>query len=170
MLEPGLNVFAHQGNDDKDTKEAVNYAGDGGKQVDKELKRVRNSCGRQFREKNGRADAEGDGDQQRYHRGDERAVNEGQRTELIENRIPDGGAEKMKPNLCRGRTEPCHNSKTRSKVTSTTEAANKNVMIRTISSPSRSRDRNEREPATGLALGTVVVVVATFAAGVTGSC
>src|SRR6267378_472734 len=71
---------------------------------------------------------------------------------------------KLKPNLCRGRTEPCHNSKTRSKVIKTTEAANKNVMIRAISSPSRSRDKNEREPTTGPALGTVVVVVATLAA------
>src|SRR5260370_31559936 len=99
MLETGLDVCPHQGKVDEDAKEAVNSAGDGGKQVDKELKRVRNSCGRQFREKNGRADAEGDGDQQRYHRGDERAVNEGQRTELIENRIPDGGAEKIEAEL-----------------------------------------------------------------------
>src|SRR6266436_7698356 len=69
---------------------------------------------------------------------------------------------KLKPNLCRARTEPCHNSKTRSKVTRTTEAANKKVIMRAISSPSRRRERNEREPATGLALGTVVVVVATL--------
>src|SRR5256885_7554425 len=67
---------------------------------------------------------------------------------------------KWKPNLCRGRTEPCHNSKTRRRVTSTTEAANKKVIIRAISSPWRSRERNEREPATGPALGTVLVVVA----------
>src|SRR6266850_762068 len=71
---------------------------------------------------------------------------------------------KLKPNLCRGRTESCHNSKTRSKVIKTTEAANKNVIIRAISSPSRSRDKNEREPTAGPALGTVVVVVATLAA------
>src|SRR5260370_30524764 len=69
---------------------------------------------------------------------------------------------KLKPNLWRGRTEPCHNSKTSSTVKSTTEAANKNVIIRAISSPSRSRERNEREPETGPAPGTVVVVVATF--------
>src|SRR5260370_10491994 len=72
------------------------------------------------------------------------------------------GRKKLKPNLCRGRTEPCHNSKTRSKVMSTTEAANKKVIIRAISSPSRSRERNEREPEIGPAPGTVVVVVATF--------
>src|SRR5205807_192104 len=67
---------------------------------------------------------------------------------------------KLKPNLCRARTEPCHNSKTSSTVTRTTEAANKKVIMRAISSPSRSRERNEREPATGPALGTMVVVVA----------
>src|SRR6266481_1433528 len=67
---------------------------------------------------------------------------------------------KLKPNLWRERTEPCHKSKTRSKVTSTTEAANKKVTMRAISSPSRRRERNERKPATGPALGTVVVVVA----------
>src|SRR5260370_34885968 len=77
---------------------------------------------------------------------------------------------KLKPKLWRGRTEPCHNSKTRSKVTSTTEAANKNVIIRAISSPSRSRDRNERKPETGPALGTEVVVVPTFSAAITVSC
>src|SRR5438309_6131230 len=69
---------------------------------------------------------------------------------------------KWKPNLCRGRTEPCHNSKTRRRVTSTTEAANKKVIMRAISSPWRSRERNQREPATGPALGTVLVVVATL--------
>ncbi len=47
-------------------------------------------------------------------------------------------------------------------MTSTTEAANKKVMIRAISSPSRRREKNEREPATGPPLETVVVVVATL--------
>src|SRR2546423_7655167 len=75
---------------------------------------------------------------------------------------------KLNPNLCRGRTEPCHNSKTRSRVTRTTEAANKKVIMRAISSPSRSREKSEREPATGPALGTVVVVVATLLDAVQG--
>src|ERR1700720_2169570 len=61
------------------------------------------------------------------------------------------------PNLCRASAEPCHNSKISNSVTSTTEAANKNVISRAISSPSRSRLKNEREPAMGPALGTVVV-------------
>src|SRR6059058_250895 len=69
---------------------------------------------------------------------------------------------KLKPNLWRERTEPCHNSKTRSTVMRTTDAANKKVIMQAISSPSRSRERNEREPATGPALGTMVVVVATL--------
>src|SRR5437660_11400902 len=69
---------------------------------------------------------------------------------------------KLKPNLCRARTEPCHNSKTSSSVPRTTEAANKKVIMRAISSPSRRRERNEREPTTGPALGTMVVVVATL--------
>jgi len=86
----------------KDTKEAVNYAGDGGKQVDKELKRVRNSCGANSARKWPRPMPRGTAISSDTNRGDERAVNEGQRTELIENRIPDGGAEKLKPNLCRG--------------------------------------------------------------------
>src|SRR5271169_5908742 len=66
---------------------------------------------------------------------------------------------KAKPNLWRARTEPCQSSKTKSKVMSTTEPANKKVMRRTISSPSRRRLKNEREPATGPALGRVVLVV-----------
>src|SRR5438552_17195664 len=76
--------------------------------------------------------------------------------------------EKLKPNLCRARTELCHNSKTSRTVTRTTEVANRNVIMRAISSPSRSRERNEREPATGPALGTMVVVVATLLDAVQG--
>src|SRR5579859_3321295 len=64
---------------------------------------------------------------------------------------------KSSPNLCLGNTEPCHNSKISNSVTNTTEAANRNVTNRAISSPSRSRLRNEREPGIGPALGTVVV-------------
>src|SRR5713101_5738735 len=69
---------------------------------------------------------------------------------------------KLKPNLWRGRTDCCHNSKTSRSVRSTTEAANKKVIILAISSPWRRREKKEREPATGLVLGTVVVVVATL--------
>src|SRR5712691_11467833 len=75
---------------------------------------------------------------------------------------------KLKPNLWRARAEPCHNSKTSRTVTRTTEAANKKVIMRAISSPSRRRDRNEREPATWPALGTVAVVVATLLDAVQG--
>src|ERR1700674_5158153 len=69
---------------------------------------------------------------------------------------------KLKPNLWRERAEPCHHLKTSSTVTRTTEAANRKVIMRAISSPWRSRERNERGPTTGPALGTVVVVVATL--------
>src|SRR6267378_1513818 len=95
-------------------------------------------------------------------------AHQGNDDEDAEDAIDDAGNgcekinEKLKPNLWRARAEPCHNSKTSSTVTRTTEAANKKVIIRAISSPSRSRERNEREPATGPAPGTVVVVVATL--------
>src|SRR5438045_8392914 len=69
---------------------------------------------------------------------------------------------KLKPNLWRGRMEPCHNTKTSNKVRRTTEAANKKVIICAISSPWRSRERNERKPTTGPALGTGAVGVATL--------
>src|ERR1700687_3829078 len=61
------------------------------------------------------------------------------------------------PNLCRASAESCHNSIINNTVTSTVDTANKKVISRAISSPSRSLLRNEREPAIGLALGTVVV-------------
>src|SRR5205814_168575 len=64
---------------------------------------------------------------------------------------------KLKPNLWRGRMEPCHNTKTSNKVRRTTEAANNKVIICAISSPWRSRERNERKPTTGPALGTSVM-------------
>src|ERR1700675_1791430 len=66
---------------------------------------------------------------------------------------------KAKPNLCRAREEPFQSSKTKSAVRITTEAANTNVIIRAISSPSRRRLKKEREPATGPALGRVVLAV-----------
>src|SRR5260370_1404593 len=59
---------------------------------------------------------------------------------------------KCNPNLCRAKAEPRHSSKISSSVTTTTDAANKNVISRAISSPSRSRLRNDREPRFGLAV------------------
>src|SRR4030081_2704069 len=77
---------------------------------------------------------------------------------------------KLKPNLWRGRVEARHQTKNKRGGARTTEAANRNVIMRAISSPWRRRERNEREPATGPALGTEVVVVATYSARGTGSC
>src|SRR5204863_160017 len=50
-------------------------------------------------QENGGADAEGHGEQQRYRRGDERAVNEGRSAELLEDGVPDGGAKKIEAEL-----------------------------------------------------------------------
>src|SRR5215467_2422397 len=69
---------------------------------------------------------------------------------------------KLRPNLCRAKVESCQSSTTSRIETSTTDAANKKVIRRAISSPSRRRERNEREPAAGPALGTVVNDVATL--------
>src|SRR2546421_4213650 len=95
MFEGRLNVLTHQGNDDEDAQHSVDDAGDGGEKIDEKFERVGNSCGSEFGKKNGGSDAEGHGDQQRYRRRDERAVNEGQSAELLEDRIPDRGAEKI---------------------------------------------------------------------------
>src|SRR5258705_12503091 len=67
------------------------------------------------------------------------------------------GTRKYNQNLCRGRADPCHNSKTSRMVTRTTETAKKNVISRAISSPSRNLIKNEREPDIGPALGQDVV-------------
>ena len=69
---------------------------------------------------------------------------------------------KCNPNLCRGSVELIHNCQTNRIVINTTEAANKKVMRRAISSPSRRRDINEREPVAGPAVPRVVLVVATI--------
>ena len=68
---------------------------------------------------------------------------------------------KLKPNLCRASVELTHSSYTSSNVISTTIAAKIKVISRAISSPSRSLDKNEREPTAGSALGTVGFAVAT---------
>src|SRR5882672_12395840 len=64
---------------------------------------------------------------------------------------------KYSPNLCRESADSCQSVKISRTVIRTTEPANKNVISRAISSPSRSLLRNEREPDIGPALGTVVV-------------
>src|SRR5208337_4990412 len=71
---------------------------------------------------------------------------------------------KCNPNFARASAEPVHSSYTSSSVISTTVAANTIVVSRAISSPSRKRDRKEREPITGPAFGRVVLTVATFLA------
>src|SRR6266478_1906800 len=70
-------------------------------------------------------------------------------------------AKKFNPNLWRGRLESCQSWRTNKSVTSTTDEAKRNVTMRAISSPLRRREINEREPAEGLAPGTIVVEVAT---------
>src|SRR2546425_12299448 len=99
MLEGRLNVLTHQRNDDEDAEHAVDNTGDSGEKIDEKFERVGNSCGGQLSKKNSGADAERDGDQQRYRRGDERAVNEGQSAELFEDGVPDRRAKKMEAEL-----------------------------------------------------------------------
>jgi len=50
MLERGLDVLAHQGNDDKDAQEAVNHAGNGGEKIDEEFEGVGEPRGGQLGE------------------------------------------------------------------------------------------------------------------------
>src|SRR5580692_461647 len=68
---------------------------------------------------------------------------------------------KCRPNLWRGNTEFVQSWYTSSTVISTTLAANRNVINRAISSPCRMRERKEREPTMGPALGRFVLDVAT---------
>src|SRR6266704_5223662 len=95
MFQSRLNVLAQQGNDDEDTKDTVDDAGDGSEKVNEKFESVGNSCWGEFREKNGGADAEGNGDEQRNGGGNESAVNEGKSAEMVEDGVPDGGTEKM---------------------------------------------------------------------------
>src|SRR5260370_29315183 len=104
MFESWLNVLAHQGNDDEDTKNTVDHAGNGGEKIDKEFERVGNSCGGELSEKNGGANAEGNCDEQRNASGDDSSVNKGQSAELFEDRVPDGSTEKIEAELVAGRT------------------------------------------------------------------
>src|SRR5215472_16520418 len=69
---------------------------------------------------------------------------------------------KPRPNLCLGKTESCHSSRTSRIDMRTTVAAKTKVIRRAISSPSLRRDRKEREPETGPALGRDVEAVATL--------
>src|SRR5207245_5790570 len=96
MFESRLNVLAHQGNNDEDAEETVNHAGNGGEKINEKFEGVGNSRGSELGEKNRGADAERDGDEKRDRGGDERAIDEWEGAELIEDGIPNGGAEKIK--------------------------------------------------------------------------
>src|SRR5260370_11561640 len=102
MFESRLNVLAHQGNDDEDAEETVNHAGNGGEKINKKFEGVGNSGGSELGQKNRGADAERDGDEKRDGGGDESAVNKRQGAELIEDGIPDGGAEEIESKLVAG--------------------------------------------------------------------
>src|SRR5215472_6549294 len=69
---------------------------------------------------------------------------------------------KAKPNLCLGIAESRHSSRTSRIDMRTTVAAKTKVIRRAISSPSRRRDRKERELETGPAPGRDVEAVATL--------
>src|SRR5215470_4352047 len=69
---------------------------------------------------------------------------------------------KAKPNLCLGIEESCQSSRTSRIEISTTVAAKTKVISRATSSPSRRRDRKEREFEAGPALGRDVEAVATL--------
>src|SRR5216684_2490786 len=99
MFESRLNVLAHQGNDDEDTKNTVDDAGDGGEKIDKKFERVGNSCGGKLGEKNGGANAQRNGNQQRNGSGDDRSVNKWQSAELFEDGVPDGGTKEIEAEL-----------------------------------------------------------------------
>src|SRR5260370_36484468 len=103
MFESRLNVVAHQGNDDEDGEETVNHAGNGGEKINKKVEGVGNSRGSELGQKNRGADAERDGDEKRDGGGDESAVNKRQGAELIEDGIPDGGAEEIESKLVAAR-------------------------------------------------------------------
>src|SRR5260370_16721791 len=106
MFESWLNVLAHQGNDDEDTKNTVDHARNGGEKIDKEFERVGNSCGGELSEKKGGANAEGNCDDQRNASGDDRSVNKWQSAELFEDGVPDGETEKIKANPLAPATGP----------------------------------------------------------------
>src|ERR1700745_2294870 len=68
----------------------------------------------------------------------------------------------LKPKAWRGSADCLHNSNTSRTVISTTDAAHRNVASLAISSPSRSRETNEREAITGPGLGKFVLVADTL--------
>ena len=71
---------------------------------------------------------------------------------------------KLSPNLCRGNAEPIHSSNTSSSVISTTDSGEqKGNQPRDFVAVCAAVARNEREPATGPALGTFMDEVATLA-------
>ncbi len=151
-------MLAHQRDDDKDAKNAVNYAGNGGKQVDEEFQSVGNRSGASSARKIAAPMPSGTARNSATAAGDERPINKRQRAELSKTGSQTRVTKKVEAKLVARQHRTYHSSNTRRTVIRTTEAANKKVISRAISSPSRRRLKKEREPATGPALGTIVLV------------
>ena len=86
--DPGLDMLLEPGREDEKTPDAVDDAGNAGEQLDGDAdgtaQRPRTNLGQEDRD----ADADWNGDEHRQNRGDECAVDRGQRAELLGDRIP----------------------------------------------------------------------------------
>jgi hypothetical protein len=103
VLERGLNVLAHQRNDDKNAEQTIDDAGNGGQQIDEELQRIGNPCRGKFRKKDCSTDAEGDGNHECNAGSYERPIDKRQRAELPRDRVPDLGPPEAQSELLDGR-------------------------------------------------------------------
>src|SRR5262249_46576365 len=98
-LQTWLNGLAHQRDNDEDAEKAINDAGNGSQKIDEELQSVGDLWRREFREKNGRADTERDGNQEGDDGSEQSAINEGPGAKAVSVGVPKGSVQKGKAKL-----------------------------------------------------------------------
>ena len=87
--EPGLHVRLQDGGQHEQAPDAVDDAGDGSQQLDRDPDRALEPHRGELGEEDGDAEAHRDRQQQRQEGGDERAVHRRERTVLVGDRVPD---------------------------------------------------------------------------------
>ena len=117
LNEHRIHVLAQQGNEDEDSPQAIDDAGNGGQQLGKKGQRAAQKAGAHFGEEDGDADGQRHRHQQRQERGNQRAIDERQGAEVAVDRIPIrrqaggrievGAEEELKAERAPGQYESC---------------------------------------------------------------
>ncbi len=124
IAKPWLDMGGHEGREHEQSPHAVDDAGDGGEQLDRDRDRAARPARRDVGQEQGDADADRNRDDQRDRRSDERPVDRNQRAEMAADRVPVGaGDEAPAERLEREPAAPRHRQRDARRAGSSTNQA-----------------------------------------------